>query len=365
MMYESTAGITNSYRLLLGDKVVNEMEARIGQANAKKFLKLHAKYDTLVRKSPKSDPMQAMNPNDFIEVEGFDDYLRFLGNVEAQLRGMKEPISQQLHSYIKSMLVIGNTKLKTKPSAKAHATAGVSGMDAGMIQKANPNSPMQNTPPLSYGSKPVDVDPTAHYRSKMFQGRSLPSVPLSMIQSETLPYSYPSFNATYDVVQRYAGEHGYVDRVRSELTATMKRGIKKILEHESHAKTFEPKDIAGLVVEAQEFLMNRNWIRYNINNVATASHSLALAGIRHRVNTKGMISHIENNRTCAYAYLGMSLENVLRRGVFALAKDLLQNTDFAGKQAALDVVIACSSLVVQNSARSWLSSVQSYISYGD
>lgn len=326
-MFEATGGIETTYRLLLGSDVMDSMQEEIGPDNARAFLKQHAKYDALVRKNPKADPMQAMEPNSIPAFKDFHSYVSFLKKIETQLRSMQEPISKAMHQTISTMIDIANTPVKksnTDKSAKASTETVL-----------------------------------ARFGNEVFKGKSLLAIPVQMQDTKALPYSYPSWHATIELVDKFADEKQYNQRICSELTSCLRSRLVNTLE--SLARSKQEKDIKQLVVEAQQYLMDRNWIQYGLENVAQASYNIARAGVKHRVGTNGVIQHIDTTRTLAYAYLGVNLESILRRGCFALLKEISSNMVFAGRQASFDVLSAACSYYVQDLGRKWLNNVQAHL----
>jgi hypothetical protein len=78
------------------------------------------------------------------------------------------------------------------------------------------------------------------------------------------------------------------------------------------------------------------------------------AGIAVSVDDKRGNIAIACGRSCAYATLGVSLETVLRRAIYALFHDVMANYVIDGRQAGLGVALSCCSLVVQDTAKEWL-----------
>lgn len=326
-MFKATGGLVNTYKLLLGNKVVTTMVEKIGSDNANKFLKLHAKYDACVRKNPKIDPMQAMPASDIPVFQDFGAYTNFLKRLESQLRGMKEPMSRYIHGVLVEMVKVADTELpkQSEPNEKNEAATA------------------------SFGSG-------VRYGKTMFRGHSLIQIPVFMKDTKSLPYSYPSWDASMEMITKLAEEKGYQQRLEAELTNVLKSSLVRVFEALPSDKH---KTVKELVVEAQEYLMDHNWISYGLENVAKASYNIACAGVKHRVGTDGSIKHIMSTRTLAYAFLGVGLETVLRRACFALLKEATSNMVFAGKNASLDVITACCSCYVQEVGREWLDNLQS------
>lgn len=325
--FEATGGIVNTYRALLGDAVVDTMTKQIGDKNAFEFLKLHAKYDAISRKNPDQDPLQRMEAHDIPAFDDFTSYCRFLNRLEFTLRTLKDPIPRALHDLIKQMIALSQKTQKSEANTDESVEANAS-----------------------------------IYGKRLFRGKSLIQVPVQIRSvdgqrhKDALPYSYPSWTATLDIVTNYAGDKHFDERLHSELTATLKHDLVRVIE--ALPKTVK-KTVRELVVEAQQYLMERNWINYGLENVAQASYNIACAGIKHRVTTTGLIRHLATSRTLAYAFLGMNLERVLRRAYVALLKDISNSVVLSGREAGFDVLSCACSYYVQELARTWLDNLQS------
>jgi|ERR1035437_10132500 hypothetical protein len=333
-MFETTGGLANSYRLLLGDEVIRSAIKTIGADNTNRFLKLHAKYDAICRKHKDEDPLSKMPAHEIPAFHDFPEYVKFLEKIAFTLRTFKEPISRALFGVIEDMLKLA----KAKPPEPAVEKVDTEKAESATAAASNGN-----------GSKTI-------YQNSFLRGHSLVRVPVQIRDQTTLPYSYPSWEGTLDIVREYADDKEFGKRIEAELTDTLKAALIKViasLPREDH------KTVKELVAEAQQYLMDRNWIQYGLENVAHASFNLATAGIKHRVSTNGVITHVATTKTLAYAFLGVNLEVVLRRGFFALAKDISENLNLEGRQAGFDVLSCACSYYVQDIARNWLDNVQS------
>lgn len=338
-MFEATGGIEATYRGLLGSKVVGEMIEVLGDVGANKFLKLHAKYDALARKHPDQDPITRMSAHDIPAFDGFDAYVKFLKKLAFNLRTFKEPVSKALYALLEEML---NTV------AKAHeARESRNEKDSGKKAAAG----------YSAVAGKGEI-----YQSRTLRGKSLPAIPVVIRTVDMtrgtgiLPYSYPSWDATLKITSDYADDKDFRSRLEAELTSTLKAGLVQVIEALPKS---QKKTIKQLVVEAQEYLMDHNWIQYNLENVARASFNIASAGVKHQVTVNGLIQHVAGTRTLAYTFLGLNLERVLRRGYFALLKDITNAVNLAGRTAGLDVLSCACSYIVQEIGRNWLDNVQS------
>jgi hypothetical protein len=340
--FNALGSIESSYRILLGDTVMRTMLAKIGKENATKFLKLHASYDALVAKNPKSDPMQAMTADSIPVFKDFNSYVMFLKRVESTLKGMTLHPSKSMHKIITEMLALAD-----KPNPEAQTKTD-------KTKQQDKTAPSKSE--ATAGDDVPGIEKNIKYGKSLLHGDSLIHVPLSIKSIELLPYSYPSWEATLDMVTKLIDEKDYTSRIEAELTSAMRAGLTSVLATLPKSET---KSIKQLVVEAQQYLMEHNWIRYGLNNVARASYNIATAGIKHRVSTTGLIEHITNTRTTAYCFIGSQLELVLRRACLGILKEASSNVVFAGKIAGLDVLSAACSYVVQEIGRDWLDNLQS------
>ena len=236
------------------------------------------------------------------------DYSRFLHRVISKLAPMRDKPGPELAKLIQAMIKIVDANLE--------ATAAV-------------------------------IDP-----KKPMIGRSLPSVPMKMRAVEALPYSYPSFDKTLDVVESFWNDKGYSNRLSTELNRVVASSLKKLSEKMERTEG-ATLDIGSLAIAAQVYLVEHNWIRFGLEDVAEASFALASNGYEHTVTVDGDIV-FSNQADVSYRFLGGNLEAVLRRCVYTLAKDTMNGVVLAGRQPAVDVTIACASLLVQRYARNWL-----------
>lgn len=310
------AGLASAIRVLFGDAVADGMESRLGRDLSIQFIKTLTAYDHLSEQHPDSDPVMQALDDAAPRFDSFDDFLEFLQRMEHKLSMMHEAPAPEFHGLIKKML--------------------------GIVAKA---------------PKPTEAAVTAgdHYGNARLQGRKLPALPLTQAAREALPYSYPSYDATRQIVANIWRDRGYAKRMHSELNGLTRNSINRLAEHLRHTEHVEiaPADI---VVAAQQYLMSRNWIRYGLEGVAEASLFTAAAGYDHDVTVTGKIL-LSRECQAGFQFLGANLERVLRRVIFALQREVIGNTALAGRQPGIDLVIACASELVQDTARAWLTSL--------
>jgi len=315
-MSTALAGISNAYRILLGDDVTDDLERKLASEDVKEFFKLHMQYDQLAEKYPKSEPVSVMHADSLPRFDSMLEYSRFLHRIQQKLGMLREKPGPDLNKLVIKMIKI--------------------------LDKAEDNN-NNNTATSSA------VDP----RRGMI-GRSLPAVPLSMQAVEALPYSYPSFAKTYEVVVNFWDNKDYDKRLTNELNRAVRASLLNLQQHLSHTGGTAP--VSDLAVAAQKYLMDHNWIRYGLEDVAEASYALANAGYEHDVTTEGDIL-FDSHCKVTYRFLGANLESVLRKCVFNLAKETMNGVVLAGRQPAIDVLVACSSKKVQEFAKIWLNNL--------
>lgn len=303
------ASISAVYRVLLGDAVVDDLEGSLGKSELKQFFHLHEQYDKLSQRYPKSEPIMLLDADSLPRFDSLLDYSRFLHRVSSKLAPMRDKPGPELIKLVQAMIKIVDANLQ-------ETTAAV----------IDPKRPMI--------------------------GRSLPSVPMKMRAINALPYSYPSFDKTLDVVESFWNDKGYSTRLSTELNRVVAASLKKLSESMKHTEG-ATLDVGSLAVAAQVYLVEHNWIRFGLEDVAEASFALASNGYEHTVTVDGEIL-FSNQADVSYRFLGGNLEVVLRRCILTLAKDTLNGVVLAGRQPAVDVTIACASLLVQRYARNWL-----------
>lgn len=319
------AGLATAIKVLLGDKVASEMEKTLGHDLTIKFLKLHTVYDHLSEKYPDSDPVLAALDSTAPSFDSFDEYVKFLQKMEQKTSSMKVEPSPEFHKILVQML-----QVVAKAPKVAHA-----------------------------GVELPNKMTTPHFADTARLGITLPPLPLSGKAREALPYSYPSYTATSKIVKQTWKEKNYEARATDELNQLLKRALGNLatmLRHTEHLDVC-PCD---LVIAAQEYLLSHNWLRYGLENVAEASMYLAIAGYEHTVTCDGDIL-LSPNCNVHYEFIGAGLERILRRVIFNLERDVMSGTMLAGRQPAVDVVVACCSELVQDSAKQWLKTIRETI----
>lgn len=312
------AGLASAIKVLLGDKVASEMEKALGPELAKQFLKLHAAYDHLSEKYPDSDPVNVAMGDTAPSFDSFEDYTRFLQRVQAKTQTMRVSPGPEFNKVLVAILSI------IAKAEKSHAVT----------------------------SALVPKEGSAKTYDTALMGLRLPAVPLSVKSRDALPYSYPSYEATAKIVGRTWDEKHYSERFTTEMNKLVTAALKNLSEHIKHSEHIDvcPCDLA---IAAQEYLMSRNWIKYGLESVGEVSLYTAMAGYEHSVTLDGDIV-LSNSCKVHYEFIGANLERLLRRVIFNLERDVMSGTMLAGRQPAVDLVVACCSEIVQDSAREWL-----------
>lgn len=314
--HDVIAGLATALRVLLGDDVADEMEARLGQHFAE-FARLHVQYDHLSEKHPDSDPVTAALDDAAPRFDGFDDYVQFLRRMTQRTAQMRTTPGPEFHAILAKMLEVAGKAAPKEKEAKA-AVEGERVRYAGSAQL----------------------------------GRALPRVPLQMKTREGLPYSYPSYDATAALVAQVWGGKKYAERMTSELNDIVRASLKSLAERIRHTEHVEVGP-ADLVIATQEYLMRRNWIHYGIEEIGEVSFYTALAGYEHDLTVDGELL-ISSQCNVWYELIGGNLEKVLRKVMFNLSREVMSGNMLAGRQPGVDVVIACCSELVQDEARTWL-----------
>ena len=443
-LFQAIGGIVNTYKLLLGDRVIRDATKKLGKDKLKEFLKLQHRYDVLVTKNPALDPLRKIEPTDIPVFDSFEDYVQWLGTIERTLKILKNPIQQEMHKIVEALISSATAHEKAEASALAvrqaiagidsylldgePVTAAVKGAEAyhwfnytgkrGLtIVHGNKRSEVTISNGDCFGLRPstsgkfyrmvtvntgltrvFTVDPytyqklirfgagtktprkieysvkaslatvtdseivaaqagvevaTAgvHFHSNRFVSHL--NVPVNVRRTSTLPSSYPSFAQTYSVVSSVAYEKQYVTRLHDTLNSVLREKMEALVAACERQRGVKVKSVPEYMAEAHEYLVDHKWLQYELETVAQASYNLAVAGVSHRVTTKGDLVELMHPRTFAYAFLGVALESAMRKAIVALVRDSSNNTVLAGYTAGFDVVVAAASAFIQQEARNW------------
>ena len=436
--FQATGGIVNTYKLLLGDRVIKDATKKLGKDGLKNFLRLQHRYDILVTKNPALDPLRKLEVNDIPVFDGFESYVHWLGSIERTLKVLSNPIQKEMHKIVVELIGLGTPAPKqdkeaTEASASSYELDGVivtarvktaseyhwfkyagkrtitighgngktsvtlglgeafglrpssNGKFYRMVTKATgltkvftldsgtykrllsfgngikqPASVQHKVAASSESSALASVTDAelvqaiagVHFHSNHFV--SSLNIPVRTGANTNLPALYPSFDKTYEVVVAVAGEKQYDARLKDTLSDTLRQKIEALVTAMERQRGVRAKTVPELVAEAHEYLIDHGWMQYDLENVAHASYNFAVAGVSHRVTTKGKLVEFEHPRTYAYAFLGVALESVMRKAVVSLVRDAVNGTVLAGYGVGFDVVCACASTWVQDQAREWL-----------
>lgn len=311
------------YAVLLGRRVVETMVAELGEDKAKEFLAAHAAFDRALEKNKDIDVFEMIPVHKIAAFNDFRQYVEMLRALNSKVKHLKDASVKPVQDALANLIKLGAADQKVEASAV-----------------------------------PADNSKTV-FPDNCFRGITLPAVPLSMQDRERLPYSYPNFDQVKNVVVSRFNKSYFRPRLYADLNACAKKSLTALSLHRKYSEGVE-SDPREYLAEAQQYLMDHNFVGYGLDKkkLATASDRLACAGIPSVVDYYEGALIIASAQTQAYAFLGTNLEVVLRQAIFALSTDVLANYSFEGKQTATDVVIAACSAVVQEAATAWLESLQ-------
>lgn len=313
------------YAVLLGRNVMKTMAEKIGDDNALAYITALDQFGRALDKNTAIDIFEIMPVHQITAFSNFNQYQMLLKRLLQQLRVRKDESLKGLIKLLETVIEIGD---KTAPAPETSEATAAS--------KEKPQ-----------------------FYSDMFTGKSLPQVPLSMIDRDNLPKSYPDFNAVCEIVVSRFNKSEFRPKLYSLLNACVRKSLKAVALHRKYteSKETDPRDY---LAEAQQYLMDYNWIGYGRDHqrLAVASERLDRANVPSFVDYTDNILVVAGERTEAYAFLGVNLEQILRKFVFELANDVKANFTIDGKQAALAVVVAACSSVVQEAALVWLEHIQ-------
>lgn len=446
-LFQATGGIVNTYKLLLGDRVIRDATKKLGKDKLKEFLKLQHRYDVLVTKNPQLDPLRKIEPTDIPVFDSFEDYVQWLGTIERTLKILKNPIQQEMHKIVSALIASATVSEKAEAAETAMrqaiagidsylldgepVTAAVKGAEAYhwfkytgkrsiTIGHGNKRTEVTLDTDDRFGLRPstsgkfyrmvaahtgltrvftldsetykkllkfgagiktptrieysvkaslrtvtdsdlvqalsadtIEQEATAkvHFHGNRFV--SSLNVPVNVRRSSTLPASYPSFAQTYGVVSSVAYEKQYTVRLRDTLNAVLREKMEALVTACERQRGIKVKTVPEYMAEAHEYLVDHKWLQYELENVAQASYNLAVAGVGHRVTTKGDLVELMHPRTFAYAFLGVALESAMRKAIVSLVRDASNGAVLAGYTAGFDVVVAAASAFIQQEARQW------------
>lgn len=451
--FQATGGIINTYKLLLGDRVIRDATKEIGPEKLKEFLKLQHKYDLLVQKNPALDPLRKLDPDDIPVFDGFEQYVKWLSSIARTLKVLSNPLQKEMYKLISSMIDIAEVHTKVQASTTNEpatvtdlnsytlddktVTARVkeadeydwftfTGKRSVTIIHGNGKTSVTLEPHSRFGlrlsssgkyyrmvtqetglTRVFTLDKKTHekllkysratkqpkveYRVAASIGANDESsvlssvtdsqirqavagvhfhanhfvsslkIPVNIRNTTKLPSIYPSWENTMQVVDAVAHEKHYEQRLNDTLTEMLRAKLELLSLACERQRGIRARSVPELVAEAHEYLIDHGWMQYDLENVAQASYNFAVAGVGHRVTTKGQLVELEQPHTYAYAFLGVALEGVLRKAVVSLIREVVNGTVLAGYTAGFDVVCACASTLVQRIGREWLNDVSTML----
>lgn len=304
------------YGILLGRPIVETMIEQLGDSNADAFLQAHEKFDRALEKSKKIDIFELVPVHELLAFHSFREYVALLSRLDAKVKLLKDDEDAKIiHQALSDMLEIAQRKQQAAEGNTATA---------------------------------------AEYGQRALHGLSLPALPLSSHARELLPYSYPDFDAVLGIVTGHFNKANFKVLLVRDLNACAKKSLTAIALQRKYVDHVE-SSYRDYLIEVQRYLVDHNWLRIGLDDAGTKLVSAAVeAGLSVTVDDKRDMITIACDRSCAYATLGVTLETVLRRAIYALFRDVVANYVIDGRQAGLSVAISCCSLVVQDAAKEWL-----------
>jgi len=319
----------SQYKLLLGDKIVKEISQSLGEEGTKKFLELHAKFDSLLDQHPELDIINVVSVDDIGEYSSFTEYTAFL------------------------------RKLYTKLNATANSANNKADKNSAVNQIVDVLSDMLDLAGQS-GDTAVASASSAAFIEKIFA--PLIKVPLTTREKTILPKTYPDYVEIARYVHSRAEQAEFNTWLLNKLNGIVKCGLERLADQknimEETRDTLGPKDY---LVELQKYLMDNEWIGYSKNEVKeaiAATKEITRAGYTTNVDIakgKQVIQlDIDALKSHAYLYLGATLDSELRKAIYRLADSVNKNYNIEGGAAGMDVLMAASAVYIQDFARQWL-----------
>lgn len=305
------------YAILLGRPIVETMIQQLGQENSDAFLQAHEKFDRALEKSKNIDIFELVPVHELLAFRSFREYVSLLQRLDAKVKLVKDDEDAKIiHQALTDMLEIAQRR--QGPSEDGNEVSA------------------------------------AEYGQRALLGVSLPALPLSRHARELLPYSYPDFDAVLGIVTGHFNKANFKALLVRDLNACAKKSLTAVALQRKYVDHVD-STYQDYLIEAQQYLVDHNWLSIGLDDAGTKLVSAAVdAGIAVSVDDKRGNIAIACGRSCAYATLGVSLETVLRRAIYALFHDVMANYVIDGRQAGLDVALSCCSLVVQDTAKEWL-----------
>lgn len=335
----------HTYAILLGRRVISTMIEQLGSEGALEFLEALEGFGRLMDASKEVDLFTLIPVHQLMAFNDFKQYLQMLAAIQQKLALIKTDAVKDLLESANKLVELGR---KEKPQAEPEAAPAPEGEAA--------EAPKEGEPAQATAAS---KKPKPTFGDRRFRGLSLPSVPLSYSDREKLPKSFPDYSNIRGVVVARFNKSDIRTNLYRDLNACLGKSLNAVALHRKYTEgvTTDPRDY---IAEAQQYLMDHNWIGYGLDEkqLATASSRLDRAGIPNLVDYTEGVLVIATDRTSAYAFLGVNLETILRDAISILANDVRANYTFEGKQSALAVIVAACSSVIQEAAQLWLEHVQ-------
>lgn len=330
----------HTYAVLLGRRVIDTMNARLGDAGSVKFLEALEAFGRALDNTKTIDVLTLIPVNQIMAFQDFEQYVSLLTAIQQRLILMKQDDLKPLVDAANAVLEAARPAQTSEPEA------------ADADEQSAEGEPAEATAAARKQKKPV-------FTSTRFHGLSLPAVPLSYLDRENLPKTFPDYTNIRGVVVARFNKSDIRTKLYRDLSSCLAKTLKAVALHRklTDQVTTDPRDY---IAEAQQYLMDHNWIGYGLDEkqLVAASDRLDKAGVPNMVDFTDGVLVVAAERTSAYAFLGVNLESILRKTIQDLANDVRSNYNFEGKQSALAVIIAACSSVIQEAAKLWLENVQ-------
>lgn len=319
----------DQYKLLLGDKIVTEMGQALGEEGTKKFLDSQSRLDQLLSKNPELDIVSVIPVDQVGQYSSFAEYLAFL---------------RKLHTKLAASANSANNR-----STENSALSQVVDLLNEMIESASQTGDMATAATASTAF-------TEHLFKPIVQ------VPIPDFMKKSLPKSYPDYVEIARYVHSRAEQAEFNSWLIRKLNSVVRTGLERLVEQKNiMEETRDDLEAKDYLVELKKFLMDNGWVGYGADEskeAVAATKEITRAGYAVNLDfAKGkriIQLDIDALKTHAYLFLGVTLDRELRNAVYRLADSVNKNYNINGKQAGMDVLMAASSVYVQNFARQWL-----------
>jgi hypothetical protein len=332
----------HTYAVLLGRRVIDTMNKTLGDDGSVKFLEALEAFGRALDNTKTIDVLTLIPVNQIMAFQDFEQYVNLLTMVQQRLVLMKQDDLKPLVDAANAVLDAAKPQQASEPN---------------QAEEPEPAAPAEDGETQATAAARKPKNPV--FTSTRFRGLSLPSVPMSYLDRENLPKTFPDYTNIRGVVVARFNKSDIRTKLYRDLSSCLAKTLKAVTLHRKLTEqvTTDPRDY---IAEAQQYLMDHNWIGYGLDEkqLVAASDRLDKAGVPNMVDFTDGVLVVAAERTSAYAFLGVNLESILRKTIQDLANDVRSNYNFEGKQSALAVIIAACSSVIQEAAQLWLENVQ-------